>query len=121
VKVAPDWNQDSGFHLAQELASRGDPPDGLVCANDDLAAGAILGLRESGLRVPEDVSVVGFDDRPFSAHLPIPLTTVALPLYEMGVQAAAKLLAALNGEELHHEIIHVPCRLVVRASCGGQA
>lgn len=92
----------------------------LVCANDDLAAGAILGLREHGLRVAEDVSAIGFDDRPFAADLPIPLTTVALPLYETGVQAAAKLLGALNGEQLHHEIIYVPCRLIMRASCGGQ-
>ncbi len=119
VRVCPDWNQDSAFSLVQEVIARDDPPDGLVCASDDLAAGAILGLREQGLRVPEDVSVVGFDDRPFAAHLPIPLTTVALPLYDMGVQAAAKLFAALGGEQLHHEIVRVPCRLIVRRSCGG--
>jgi LacI family transcriptional regulator len=118
VKVSPDWNQDSAFRLAQEVMALQDPPDALVCASDDLAAGAILGLREQGLRVPGDVSVVGFDDRLFAAHLPIPLTTVALPLYDMGVQAAAKLFDALDSGELHHEIIRVDCQLVVRQSCG---
>jgi LacI family transcriptional regulator len=118
TRTAPDWNQDSGFHLAQQLAAHHEPPDALVCASDDLAAGAILGLRERGLRVPDDISIVGFDDRPFAAHLPIPLTTVALPLYDMGLQAAERLFAALSGQHLRHEIIRVPCRLIVRRSCG---
>lgn len=118
TRTAPDWNQDSGFHLAQQLADHREPPDGLVCASDDLAAGAILGLRERGLQVPRDVSIVGFDDRPFAAHLPIPLTTIALPLREMGTLAAEHIFAALSGKPQHHEIVRVPCRLVVRASCG---
>jgi LacI family transcriptional regulator len=95
-------------------------PDAIVCGNDDLAAGAMLGLREMGIAVPTDVSVVGFDDRAFAAHLPIPLTTVALPLFEMGQRAAEKLFGALQGDKLKHEILRVPCRLVVRESCGGR-
>jgi LacI family transcriptional regulator len=120
VRTAPDWNQDSGFQLARDLMERSEPPDAIVCANDELAAGAILGVRESGSGVPSDVSIVGFDDRPFAAHLPIPLTTVALPLFEMGQQAAHKIFGALAGVELQHEIIRVPCKLVVRESCGGR-
>ena len=118
VRTAPDWNQDSGFQLARELARIADPPDAIVCANDELAAGAILGLRELGQRVPDDVSIVGFDDRPFAAHLPTPLTTIALPLYEMGLLAAEKLFGALAGQQLRNEVIRVPCKLIVRQSCG---
>jgi LacI family transcriptional regulator len=118
VRVASDWYQDTAFTIAQELMTLDPPPDGIVCANDDLAAGAILGLRESGYHVPTDVSVMGFDDRAFAAHLPIPLSTVALPFYEMGLLAARRLFGALNGEPVHHEIVKVPCQLVVRASCG---
>jgi LacI family transcriptional regulator len=118
VRVSPDWNQDSAFHLAQQLAAQDNPPDALVCASDDLAAGAILGLRELGLRVPVDVSVVGFDDRPFAAHLPTALTTVALPLYAMGVQAALWAFDALAGRPVPRGIARIPCELVVRASCG---
>lgn len=120
VETSGDWNQDSGFRLAQRLMAQTDQPDAILCANDDLAAGAILGLSELGLKVPDDVAIVGFDDRPFAAHLPIPLTTVALPLSEMGQEAARKLFDALAGEPAANEQIRVPCRLIVRASCGAR-
>lgn len=121
IVTAPDWNQDSGFRLAQQLMRRDNPPDALVCANDDLAAGAILGLHELGQRVPHDVAVIGFDDRPFAAHLPTPLTTIALPLHDMGVLAARQIFAQLSGEQTGDHIIRVPCRLVVRDTCGARA
>ena len=121
VRVAPDWNQDSGFRLAREFMQRGGPPDAIVCANDELGAGAILGVRELGRGVPADVSIIGFDDRPFAAHLPIPLSTIALPLYEMGQRAAKEIFRGLAGEDLRAEIVRVPCKLVVRESCGGQS
>lgn len=118
IETAGDWNQDSGFRLAQQLMSRPDPPHAILCANDDLAAGAILGLSELGLKVPNDIAIVGFDDRPFAAHLPIPLTTVALPLVEMGELAAQTMFAAISGHTVTNEVTRVPCRLVVRGSCG---
>ncbi|HET8894867.1 MAG TPA: LacI family DNA-binding transcriptional regulator [Gaiellaceae bacterium] len=118
VLTAGDWNQDSGFRLAQQLMSRTERPDAILCANDELAAGAILGLTELGLKVPRDVAIVGFDDRPFAAHLPIPLTTVALPLLEMGEVAAQKMFEAISGGQRENELIRVPCQLVIRASCG---
>jgi LacI family transcriptional regulator len=121
VETATDWNQDSGFHLAQQLMQQSQPPDAILCANDDLAAGAILGLSELGLKVPRDVAIVGFDDRPFAAHLPIPLTTVALPLLDMGKEAARKMFAALSGEPLANEELRIPCQLIVRESCGAVA
>jgi LacI family transcriptional regulator len=116
--TAGDWNQDSGFRLAQQLMSLTERPDAILCANDELAAGAILGLTELGLKVPRDVAIVGFDDRPFAAHLPIPLTTIALPLREMGEAAARKMFEAISGEPRQNEVIRVPCELVIRASCG---
>jgi LacI family transcriptional regulator, galactose operon repressor len=118
VLTAPDWHQDSGFKLAQQAMALETPPDALVCANDELAAGAVLALSELKLRVPDDVAIVGFDDRPFAAHLPVPLTTVALPLREMGVQAAHKLFDAIGGSPPVSERIYVPCSLVVRGSSG---
>ncbi|HXW78905.1 MAG TPA: LacI family DNA-binding transcriptional regulator [Acidimicrobiales bacterium] len=118
VRVSLDWNQDSGFLLAQKLMAEPDPPDAILCANDDLAAGAILGLSQLNRQVPSDVAIVGFDDRPFAAHLPVPLTTVALPLFEMGVSAAHMLFGLLASGPRTNEQIRVPCRLVVRESCG---
>jgi LacI family transcriptional regulator len=121
VETAGDWNQDSGFRLAQRFMAQAEPPDAILCANDELAAGAILGLSELGLKVPSDVAIVGFDDRPFAAHLPIPLTTVALPLREMGEEAARQLFIALSGEPVENQLIRIPCQLLVRASCGAAA
>jgi LacI family transcriptional regulator len=118
MRAASDWNQDSGFELARQLMTLDQPPDGIVCANDDLAAGAILGLSDLSLHVPQDVGIVGFDDRPFAAHLPVPLTTVAMPLYEMGAQAARALFSSFAGEPLTTGRIYVPCELIVRESCG---
>jgi LacI family transcriptional regulator, galactose operon repressor len=118
VETARDWNQDSGFRLAQRLIAQPAPPDAILCANDELAAGAILGLSELAMKVPRDVAIVGFDDRPFAAHLPIPLTTVALPLREMGEEAARRLFAALSGEPVKNQTIRIPCELIIRASCG---
>jgi LacI family transcriptional regulator len=119
VRVAPDWSQDAGYRLAREVIARADPPDALLCGSDELAAGVILGLADAGVRVPSDVSVVGFENRPFAAHLPVPLTTVAMPLHDMGVLAARRLLAALAGEPMRDEIVRMPCRLIFRDSCGG--
>jgi LacI family transcriptional regulator len=119
IRPTPDWSQESGYRAARELATQANPPDALLCAGDELAAGAILGLADAGRRVPSDVSVMGFEDRPFAAQLPVPLSTVSLPLREMGMLAARRLLDAVGGEPLHNEIIRVPCRLALRESCGG--
>jgi len=120
VRVAGDWSQRAGFQLVRDLMTgHTEPPDALVCANDELAAGVVLGLLNTGFRVPDDVPVVGFENRPFAEHLPVPLTSVALPLREMGRLAATKLLHALSGEPTRNEIIRMPCRLEIRHSCGG--
>lgn len=102
--------------MAQQLVEQDEPPEAILCASDELAAGAILGLTQLNIRVPDDVAIVGFDDRPFAAHLPIPLTTIALPLLDMGRQAAERLFDAIAGEPVVNEQIRIPCRLVVRAS-----
>jgi LacI family transcriptional regulator len=120
VRIASDWNQDSGFDLARQLMAQDRPPAGIVCANDDLAAGAILGLWDLNLHVPRDVAIVGFDDRPFAAHLPVPLTTIAMPLYQMGARAAQALFDSLAGEPATDNRIYVPCQVVVRESCGAR-
>jgi len=112
------WHEQSGYELAHELLALPQPPDAFFCASDSLAAGALDALHEHGLRVPEDVSVVGFDNRYFSSHQRPPLTTVALPLHEMGLLAGEILLNAIQGAPQHAAIHQVPCTLVQRQSCG---
>lgn len=115
------WNEQSGYELAHELMTLPQPPDAIFCASDSMAAGALDALHELGVRVPKDVSVVGFDNRYFSSHQRPPLTTVALPLYEMGLLAGELLLNTIQGAPLRAELHRVPCALVKRLSCGAPA
>jgi len=111
------WQESSGYTLAHELMRLPEPPDAIFCTSDILAVGALDALHELGLKVPEDVSLVGFDNRPFAAHQRPPLTTVALPLYEMGKRAGELLIASVLGTPSQADIYRVPCYLVTRESC----
>ena len=91
--LAGNFRSDSGYDLAREVLQRSRPPTALVCGNDLMAVGAYFAVKEQGLRIPEDVSVVGYDDQEdVSSFLHPPLTTIRLPYYEMGARAAAALL-----------------------------
>lgn len=113
------WNEASGYQMTHELLALSDLPDALFCASDSLAVGALEALRERGVRVPEDIAVVGFDNRNFAKYQRPPLTTVALPLVEMGTKAGQLLIDAIHtGSPQQAELIEVECQLVVRQSCG---
>lgn len=92
---------------------------GLFCFNDRMTIGAYRGLRQHGLAVPRDVSVVGFDDQEFvAAYAEPPLTTVALPHYAMGEWAARTLIDQMAGHPVRPDTHLMPCPLVRRASVG---
>jgi LacI family transcriptional regulator len=85
-----NYRSDSGYELCLELGRRGSMPSGLFCGNDRMAFGAYFALSQLGLRVPEDVSVVGYDDQEqFAESMYPPLSTIRLPLYEMGLHATS--------------------------------
>ncbi|MBP3962058.1 LacI family DNA-binding transcriptional regulator [Paenibacillus lignilyticus] len=79
-----DWFEDSGYRLALELFRSEDPPTAVFAANDMMAIGIIDAARECGLRVPEDVSVMGYDDRTIARYARPRLTTISLPMLEVG-------------------------------------
>jgi LacI family transcriptional regulator len=88
-----DYRLGSGYELTQGLIAAGRLPTAILCGNDRMATGTFLALAEAGLKVPQDVSVVGYDDQPQLAEfLQPPLSTVRLPYYEMGRWAAEQLL-----------------------------
>jgi LacI family transcriptional regulator len=101
---------------ARELLTRPDRPTAVFAANDQSALGVIRVAQELGLRVPEDVSVVGFDDIPEAGTSTPPLTTVAQPLHDLGEQALLMLIERLDGHEFPRSDVHLPAELVVRAS-----
>jgi LacI family transcriptional regulator len=86
--------------------------------SDSIAVGALSALHELRIRVPQDVALIGFDNRNFAAHQRPPLTTVALPLVEMGRLAGNLLLKAISEGTESAELHRVTCPLVVRQSCG---
>jgi LacI family transcriptional regulator len=116
VQHAPSWAPEDGFALADTMLGSREPPDALFCASDDLATGAMAAAHERGLAIPGDVAVVGFDDRSLAVHQRPPLTTVALPLHQMGRTAGQLLLEAIGGGVQRHDIIRIDCELKVRAS-----
>lgn len=99
-----------------------DRPMAVFVTADRLAIGFIHQLRARGVRVPEDVAVVGYDDIRYAEFLQVPLTTVALPTYEMGQQAAQVLFERIEADDHSdkwHQVMLQP-KLIVRASCGAQ-
>ncbi len=114
VLYADSWTEESGHETLAAYPVPLTDYDSIVCGSDRLAAGAIQVLRERGLRVPEDVRVVGFDDHEIALQTDPALTTVQLPFREEG-QAAVELAieGALGGRP---RAIALPCRLVLRGS-----
>ena len=94
--------------------------DAFVCANDRTAGELMCALLTLGLRIPSDVRIVGIDDVEYASLLPVPLTTVRQPCREIGEAALAAMLDRVARPDLSVRDILVDCRLVVRASCGGE-
>ena len=108
---------EEGYESAQRLIATGRPFTALVAFNDISAIGAIRAFRDAGLRVPEDISVVGFDDIHGAAYLNPRLTTVRQPLRRMGEIAAERLLTRiLNGTKSATQQVSVEPELVIRES-----
>ncbi len=110
-----DFTEASGYRAAREMIASGDLPEAVFCANDQMAIGFLNGVRESGLRVPQDIALVGFDDIPVARYLQPPLTTVHVSRTDWGAQAAAGLIAYLD-RGVPFPAGRVPARLVVRES-----
>ncbi len=109
-----DYTEFSGQAAVEHLLSQGTVFTALFASNDQMAFGAAVALHRQGLRVPNDVSLVGFDDLPGSSYVVPPLTTVHQPAYELGQLAAQTMLQLLNGNE---PTLSMPApRLVLRES-----
>lgn len=107
---------EDGVRLGRELLRSPQPPTGIVCGNDLQALGVYEAAREAGVRVPDQLSVVGFDDVEFTRWCGPPLTTVRQPLAEMGAAAANLVLALAAGEQVAQPRLELATTLVVRDS-----
>lgn len=116
--IAGDWEYEAGEAATNKLLTLAPRPTAIFVANDEMALGAIAAIRNSGLRAPEDIALVSYDNRRYSRIVRPRLTTVSLPTYAMGQRAAQLLWSKLQGEEVCDAEILIPGRLYVRESCG---
>jgi LacI family transcriptional regulator len=112
-----DFSNQSGFDCARALLSMApEPPTAIVASSDQMAFGAYEALRQRGLRIPDDITVVGFDDLPESRWSSPPLTTVRQPLAEMGALAARTVLRLAAGEDVDSPRVELATSLIERES-----
>jgi LacI family repressor for deo operon, udp, cdd, tsx, nupC, and nupG len=111
-----DYSLASGAAAAAKLLNTRERPSAIACFNDEMAIGAMHAIRSTGLSVPADISVTGFDDLSFAAFIDPPLTTISQPTETFGTEAVALLLDILEGRASGTRHLTLPYQLVVRAS-----
>ena len=111
-------NYDGGRQAIRQIISQGSKFTAVLASNDRSAIGVLDGLRQAGYGIPQDIALIGFDDR-LEARAQVPsLTTVHYPMFGLGYQAVELLLRAIEGESVIDELVRIPTRLVIRESCG---
>jgi LacI family transcriptional regulator len=116
-----NFTEQSGYESMKEYlkkTSRKDLPTAIFCSNDEMAIGAMKAIKEIGLSVPDDLSVVGFDDIELASYVTPSLTTVRRPMYQLGSLAAHMLLSLLNNADAFLSDVVLDVNLVIRNSTG---
>ncbi len=111
----------AGENAIREIWESGARPEAVICYDDSWAVGVYRFCQKHGIRIPQDLAVVGFENQEIGSYLTPPLTTLALPAKAMAAKALESLTAAINrtaGSLPEDETVHLPCELVVRESCG---
>ncbi len=115
IHGASGW--EDGYLVMKDMLNHGYKPDGVLATSDPKAMGVIRAIRELGMQVPQDISVMGFDNLDFSSMIDPPLTTVAQPFYEMGVRACSRLIQLIEkGCTGKSKVSIFPAELVIRKS-----
>lgn len=109
---------EDGYQAAMRLLKRPQRPTAIIAVNDLLAISAIRAAGDIGLRVPDDISVVGFDNIPMTDYLMPRLTTVTKDAYNAGRNAFEMLLARIQNPDIPRQVLHIPAKLIVRESTG---
>jgi LacI family transcriptional regulator len=109
-----NWQTSAGYEHTHSLMKLKDPPTAIFCSNDRMAVGCYEALKERGLAIPDDVSVIGYDDEEVARHLSPQLTTLVLPHREMGRWAIERALSPATGGK--QPITKLECPLIVRDS-----
>lgn len=113
-----DFTPHSGAAAMAKLLQLTPHPTAVFVASDTVALGALQAIRDGGLRVPDNIALVGFDDVPLAEFFDPPLTTVQLPAYGLGWGAADLLIRTINQENIRQQSVMLDTELIVRESCG---
>ncbi len=125
--VETGFGMKDGYRASMNLLTRDSKPRAIIAFSDILAMGILLAAKELGIKVPQELAVVGFDDIEFSQSCLVPLTTMALPKYDIGARAAGLLIRKIeqrqqtDAGEISLEEVHrivLKCKLIIRESCG---
>jgi LacI family repressor for deo operon, udp, cdd, tsx, nupC, and nupG len=111
-----DFSLKAGHDGAAAMLELPDRPTALFCENDEMAIGALKRIKQQGLRVPEDISLVGFDDIPFAAYCDPPLTTISQPAETFGQKAVEMLIALIEKKPIEQRHVVLPFKLTLRNS-----
>jgi DNA-binding LacI/PurR family transcriptional regulator len=118
IARVPAFDMAAGAEGARRLLALNPPPTAIFAIADNLALGAMTAIKGAGLRIPQDLALVGFNDIPIAGLVDPPLTSVAAPAREMGMQAMRMLKDLIAGRPPAQAQIALPLSLIVRASCG---
>ncbi|HTG33533.1 MAG TPA: LacI family DNA-binding transcriptional regulator [Thermoanaerobaculia bacterium] len=122
LELGGDFSEESGYRAGQRLLALEPRPAAVFAANDSMAIGCLFALREAGVQVPGDIALAGFDDIPIARYITPPLSSVHVPIAELGTRAMERLLHAVDSKNEHERRQEtVATTLVVRGSCGGAA
>lgn len=111
-----DYTPASGIRAMNALLDSPNPPSAVFVASDVVAVGALQAVKQRGLRVPQDVAIIGFDDIPMAEYLDPPLSTIRLPAYGLGWAASERLIRLILGEEIDTQGVLLDTTLVIRQS-----
>ncbi len=112
-----DYSYESGEAAGDYFVSLPKPPTAIICANDSMAIGAMKVIQEKGLQIPNNISIIGFDDIEVASKVFPTLTTNAAPIGTMAEKAVSMLIDSINGNELDYEHKILPAQLIMRDSC----
>jgi DNA-binding LacI/PurR family transcriptional regulator len=113
-----NFRQEGGYHAMGALLDLPHPPSAVLVLNNLMTLGALQMIHERQLDIPDQISLIGFDDMPWASSLRPPLTVIAQPVYEMGVIAARLLLGRIQAPDGPIQHVTLDTRLILRASCG---
>jgi DNA-binding LacI/PurR family transcriptional regulator len=116
-----DFTGESGYKAMKQIFASDAEPTALFAGNDTLALGAMMAIRESGLSIPEDFAVVGYDDIPGAAFAHPPLTTIRSHAFEQGGMVGEAIIALVDGKKIGRHQSVFPLELIIRESCGSKS